>query len=624
MEKTTIHAEKEINAMLKRKALAYLPRNLGDVTAQQQILGMIAHVIPAVVTYIKEANATVWRKVNAGELPVNQAVTQCAYQTNRLLESAAVKPEALKGFSEEELLQAWIALDYYAYVLKPEYTAHLRQAKQKITDAVLSKEESKTKKQPAVKEQKQAEAVVPPKKDADHIPQVLPKNNNDVKIPVKPIAPVKEKKVKTRAPRKEKSKSGKKVWIPVAAIALVLCVAALFLLSDTNRTKASIRDIGTVTLDSEEKILRAEERYNALTESQQEKISNREDLFAARTEFDSLVVESAIEAIGTVTMESKTAIVNAEELYDDLSRESKNLVDNYKVLTDARKEFDRLDTAVQKASDAIDAIGVVTLQSQEKIEAAREAYDALAKDGLQKYLSDKVSTLTGAEAEYRELVGKDLYDTGMAHYEKGSYEEAIECFDSIIVGFADTSVLASAEQAKAESQTALAQAAYKKRDYYTAMKTLEAVDAKYQSQESYQTLHEQVITAITKARPKTGAAVAGSLKWGRCYFAITAGDQDVCFKFQNTEDPSKYKMVFVRAGESIDVKVEDGTYSIKWVTGKYWFDKDNLFGDDAKYGSRGTTTFTTTYDSSWVYFWYLTLDMSDPTFQFNTIDASEF
>ena len=135
---------------------------------------------------------------------------------------------------------------------------------------------------------------------------------------------------------------------PILALAVVLIaiLAAGFLFSKTRRTEVSIRKIGTVTLESEALILEAEEHFDGLSENQQEKISNRDLLFAARAEYDSLVAEDAIGKIGKVTLESADAITGAEEIYAALSRDAKNLVDNYKTLTAARKEYDRLDAAV--------------------------------------------------------------------------------------------------------------------------------------------------------------------------------------------------------------------------------------------------------------------------------------
>lgn len=619
MENNTIHTGENAKTILKQHALKFLPQNLGEISAQKQILQMISQICPAVAPFAEDANNAIWQKVEKAELPMNQAIAQCAYQTDRVIGAAPVSTQALQTAQKDTLLKAWIAMDYYCYVLKADYSQHLRGLQAQIEDAVLN---------PSAPAAAPASAPVSavPQPAVSQIPAAPveePALQPDTVPAEKPGKTKKEKKKKEK--KKDTGKSGvlMKILIP-AVLVLVVAVSALFLLSDTAKTKASIQNIGTVTLESGEKIEKAEEQYAALSDSQKEKVTNRDDLFAARSEYDSLVTEDLINQIGTVTMESLDAIVAAEESYEALTRESKNLVDNYKTLTDARKEYTRLDTAVKTAANAIDAIGTVTLESGERIEKAREAYDSLKADNLQSYVADKVTKLSKAEGEFLQMYSQDLYDTGIAHHGKGEYEEAIAVFETILTDYPDAAAAGSARTAKAESQIALVDAATKKRDYYTAMQTLETVDAQYLDQETYQAALDKITAGLNKNRPKNGATVDGKTNWGYCYFQLTAGDQDVCFKFQNIDDPSKYAMVYVRAGQTKKFNVEDGTYSVKWATGEYWFDTEHHFGNDTVYRSRGKTSFTTTREGSWIYYWKLDLDLSDPDIKSNPCTAKDF
>lgn len=636
MESNTLHTGENAKTILKQHALKYLPQNLGEVTAQQQILLMISQVSPAVAAFAADANNGIWQKVDRAELPMNQAVAQCAFQTDRIIGAAPADAQTLNAASEETLLKAWIAMDYYCYVLKADYSVHLRSLQQQIAEILLTQQPGRKAAQSAADHGN--ETAAPVQLPTDHpaeAPEQQPVNTPALTAEAAPAekpgqpAEVAQQKVsgKNKPEKPEKNGRGKSKGLKIvllAAAVLIVSLIAVFLLSDTLKTKTSISRIGTVTLESGELIQKAEENYAALSDSQKEKISNRDELFAARAEYDSLVTEDLIEQIGKVTLESKDAITNAEESYEALSREAKNLVDNYKTLTDARKEHTRLDTAVKTAEDAIDSIGAVTLESKDAIEKARNAYDALLQDDLQKHLSGKITKLTKAEQEFDQLYSQHLYDTGMAHHAKGEYEEAIASFDTIIADYADTKVLGSAQTAKADSQIGLAEAANKKRDYYTAMQALEAVDKAHISQEDYEAMKDKILTALNRARPGNGVTVDGKMNWGYCYFQITAGDEDVCFKFQNTADPAKYTMVYVRAGQSKKVNVEDGTYSIKWATGEHWYDKDHHFGDDTVYRSRGTADFSTTREGRWVYYWYLDLDLSEDGFKSNPITAKDF
>ena len=162
--------------------------------------------------------------------------------------------------------------------------------------------------------------------------------------------------------------------------------------------------IGTVTLDGEETIKAARDAYDALTDAQKELVGNYQTLLDAEAKLADLkaadAVEKLIDAIGTVTLDSEEAIKAARGAYDALTEEQKAQVGNYQTLLDAEAKLADL-----KAADAveklIDAIGTVTLDSEEAIKAARGAYDALTEE--QKAQVGNYQTLLDAEAKLAQL-----------------------------------------------------------------------------------------------------------------------------------------------------------------------------------------------------------------------------
>ena len=169
--------------------------------------------------------------------------------------------------------------------------------------------------------------------------------------------------------------------------------------------------IGTVTLDSEEAIKAARGAYDALTDAQKELVGNYQTLLDAEAKLADLkaadAVEKLIDAIGTVTLDSEEAIKAARGAYDALTEEQKELVGNYQTLLDAEAKLADL-----KAADAveklIDAIGTVTLDSEEAIKAARDAYDALTD--AQKEQVGNYQTLLDAEAKLADLQAADAVE----------------------------------------------------------------------------------------------------------------------------------------------------------------------------------------------------------------------
>ncbi len=117
-----------------------------------------------------------------------------------------------------------------------------------------------------------------------------------------------------------------------------------------------------------------------------------------------VAVKELIDAIGEVTLDSGDAIDAARAAYDELPEAKKALVDNYEKLTAAEEAYTALvDAAAAKAvDDLIDAIGEVTLESGDAIKAARAAYDALTD--TQKELVKNYEELTAAEEAYTALV----------------------------------------------------------------------------------------------------------------------------------------------------------------------------------------------------------------------------
>ena len=157
--------------------------------------------------------------------------------------------------------------------------------------------------------------------------------------------------------------------------------------------------IGEVTLASEEAITAARAAYEALTETQQAQVTNYDKLTAAEARLADLKaakpVDDMIDAIGQVTLESEDAIAAARAAYEALTEAQKAEVKSYDKLTAAEARLADL-KAAKAVDDMIDAIGEVTLESEETIAAARAAYGALTE--AQQAEVKSYDKLTAAEA----------------------------------------------------------------------------------------------------------------------------------------------------------------------------------------------------------------------------------
>ena len=183
-----------------------------------------------------------------------------------------------------------------------------------------------------------------------------------------------------------------------------------------DEVKALIDAIGTVDLTSEPAIKLARNAYDALTDEQKALVTNYKVLTDAEAKYQQLVdeatqavidkaaaegVENLINAIGEVTKDSKTAIENARAAYNNLTENQKKLVSAEALAKLEAAEKAYSDLAVKDTIDLIDAIGTVTLESEEAIKDARTAYDSLTD--AQKGLVTNYKVLTDAEAALKQL-----------------------------------------------------------------------------------------------------------------------------------------------------------------------------------------------------------------------------
>lgn len=104
-------------------------------------------------------------------------------------------------------------------------------------------------------------------------------------------------------------------------------------------------------------------------------------------------VETLISNIGEVSLESEDAIVQAEEYYETLTDNQKDQVETYKILVDARKQYDALVEEKRQAEELASFeekakdLSKQTVKKQSDIDEINKAYNAL-NDDQKKQLED--------------------------------------------------------------------------------------------------------------------------------------------------------------------------------------------------------------------------------------------
>lgn len=209
-------------------------------------------------------------------------------------------------------------------------------------------------------------------------------------------------------------------------------------------------------------------------------------------------VKELIDAIGEVTLDSGDAIDAARTAYDKLPEAKKALVDNYEKLTAAEETYTALvDAAAAKAvDDLIDAIGEVTADSGDAIKAARAAYDALTD--TQKELVKNYEKLLAAEELYEELTASAAAIAQKAAEEARKAQEEAEA--------AQKAAEEAVEAAKAAQEAAEAAAARAGENNAAAEEARKAAETAQAAAEAAQTKAEEAQKKAEEAKAGADAA----------------------------------------------------------------------------------------------------------------------
>lgn len=205
----------------------------------------------------------------------------------------------------------------------------------------------------------------------------------------------------------ERKRDMKKVFAVVMTIALMLSLVGCASKEEREAAKVvsnQIAALADVTLEDAAAVQEAQEAYDVLTEKAQKCVKNYSVLETAHADLAQMVT-GMIDEIGTVTLESETVVTAAQTAYDGLPEKSMALVENYTVLEAAVTELATL-KQVELVTGMIGEIGTVTLDSEEAIDAAMNAYNELSEEG--KPLVENYADLEAAVEEHREIFFAEL------------------------------------------------------------------------------------------------------------------------------------------------------------------------------------------------------------------------
>ena len=213
--------------------------------------------------------------------------------------------------------------------------------------------------------------------------------------------------------------------------------------------------------------------------------------------------QELIDAIGEVSMDSEDAIAAAEEAVAALSDKDRERLTGLDVLTKAREEFNALSDAdkVAEVEALIDGIGSVDLDSRPALDAAKAAYD-----GLDDRLKERVGN-AGLIAE-----AEAAYEQARLTSEAAAVEEAIAAIGEVTPdsGEAIESAKALYEAAPAEVQARIGNLAVLE-EAESALDAIRETEAAAAAEEERLTSEaaaiEEAIAAIGEVTPDSAEAI---------------------------------------------------------------------------------------------------------------------
>lgn len=195
---------------------------------------------------------------------------------------------------------------------------------------------------------------------------------------------------------------GKKAGI---LLCVLLCCALLLVGCKDRPTREADKLFESldVTAPDGTVVKQARAALDALDEKQRENLEHLDQFLEAEKEYHANEVDRLIEAIGPVSLTSGSAIEAARNAYEALDQDIAGRVKQLAALEKAEQDFHTVTVqhAAEEIDQMIDAIGIVTLESGEAIEAAKQAYETA--DPEVAGLVSKLPALQKAEEELHYL-----------------------------------------------------------------------------------------------------------------------------------------------------------------------------------------------------------------------------
>lgn len=379
-------------------------------------------------------------------------------------------------------------------------------------------------------------------------------------------------------------------------------------------------EISAVNPDSGEAIRTARDicamlTTEGMTEEAEELLSAIE---AAQVEFDRQrelmdTLTKAVNAVGTVTPDDGTRLEAAWAAYAVLEQENiaQYADSDYQNLKKAQDTYDKQCELVAQYIDAVNGLGTITLDSRFQLDQVAAFYTRLTGQGIASYVAEYKAVANAAEAEYLALYSADFYKTAKAQYNKKEYEEVRTQIAAFLREYPTAPNAEELRTLRGKCLIEMARAKLNQGLTEAALNIMNKAESYEKAVDGYQTLLTQIQNRITANRPYTGRKLYNNLGSGYGQLVIEASSTaDACVKLESIDNPDKYVLFYVRAGEKATISVPAGKYYLKYTSGSTWYSTEEMFGASASYTkAEDIFEFTVSYSGNYVYYNQITVTL---------------
>ncbi len=446
----------------------------------------------------------------------------------------------------------------------------------------------------------------------------------------KTVSPAEAAPEKTgfKTPRKSRN-------IAIAAGAcLLLLVIALVAINgsksgDVRRLEKEIDQIGEVSPASEAQIDQLMDDFNQLSDSERAQVENADALAEAEAQLRAMQeagqFDRGVEALGAVSLDSAEDISALRARYDAMDDLARSYVTAEGKLSQAEAELQNM--AAAELDRQILALGDVTLDSKESLDALRAAYDQ-ADPAVQKLVSN-LSVLEEAEAAWQELKENGDYDEVQQLYKAREWENAISASLAYLEEYEFSDRRTDVETMVIDAHINYSKDLERQKKFEEAVKLLQSAKELALASDNGKTQNaiDALQSTLNRMRPSTGSVLKGyGCTGGYCKFIVNNGNTDIVIKLQNRDDPDNKTVYFyVRANETATINMKNGEYTFKIAAGDVWYGLDEFFGEDTTYYKvNAILDFAISYSGNYVTYHILTVSIDKAIAASTVIDKSSF